>query len=183
MNASVHLGIIGCGNVLEAYLPQCEKLRARGLAEAVIACGREPQRERALALGVPRFTTQENEVLQSADVDVVLVLVSIPEHARLAAAALKAGKHVLMEKPLATNLDDAHQLLSLAKQKGRHLVCAPFNILSPTFQTMRERIARGDIGKPCLARARYGWAGPSWNGWFYKPGGGALFDLGVYCIA
>src|SRR6185436_13497729 len=41
----------------------------------------------------------------------------------------------------------------------------------------------GDIGRPCLARARYGWAGPSWNDWFYKPGGGALFDLGVYCIA
>src|SRR5215510_8557910 len=88
MNASVRLGIVGCGNVLEAYLPQCEKLRARGLAEAVIACGREPQRERALALGVPRFTTQENEVLQSVDVDVVLVLTSMPGHARLAAAAL-----------------------------------------------------------------------------------------------
>ena len=183
MNASVRLGIIGCGNVLEAYLPQCEKLHARRLAEVIIACGREPQRERALALGVPRFTTDEKEVLSSAEVDAVLVLTSMPEHARLAAAVLNAGKHVLVEKPLATNLEDAHKLLALAKQKRRHLVCAPFTILSPTFQIIRARIAQGDIGKPCLARARYGWAGPSWNEWFYKPGGGSLFDLGVYCIA
>ena len=71
----------------------------------------------------------------------------------------------------------------MAKQQQRHLVCAPFTILSPTFQTISNRIRQGDIGKPCLARARYGWAGPSWSEWFYKPGGGSLFDLGVYCIS
>ncbi|MFM7520467.1 MAG: Gfo/Idh/MocA family protein [Planctomycetota bacterium] len=65
---------------------------------------------------------------------------------------------------------------------GRLLVCAPFTILSPTFQTLARRLRAGDIGKPCAARARYGWAGPDWTEWFYKPGGGCLFDLGVYCI-
>ncbi len=148
-----------------------------------IACGREAQRDRALALGIPRFTTEENEVLRSDDVDLVIVVTSMPEHARLAGAALRAGKHVLVEKPLATNLSDARNLLALAGEHQRHLVCAPFSILSPTFQTISARIRQGDIGKPCLARARYGWAGPSWNEWFYKPGGGCLFDLGVYCIA
>src|SRR5437762_1696189 len=60
--------------------------------------------------------------------------------------------------------------------------CARFTILSPTFQSMSRHIRRGDIGKPCSARARYGWAGPWWSEWFYKPGGGCLFDLGIYCI-
>jgi predicted dehydrogenase len=183
MNGPVRLGIVGCGNVLDAYTTQCEKLRSRGLAEVIIGCGREPQRERALELGLPQFTTKEKDVLSSSDVDVVIVLTSMNEHARVARAAIEAGKHVLLEKPLATNLDDAQSLVTLAKERRRHLVCAPFTILSPTFQTMRTRIERGDIGKACLARARYGWAGPSWNEWFYKPGGGALFDLGVYCIA
>jgi predicted dehydrogenase len=183
MNSPVRFGIIGCGNVLDAYTTQCEKLRTRGLAEVIIGCGREPQRERALGLGLSQFTTQEKDVLSSPDVDVVIVLTSMNEHARVARAAIEAGKHVLLEKPLATNLDDAQELVTLAKERRRHLVCAPFTILSPTFQTMRGRIERGDIGKACLARARYGWAGPSWNEWFYKPGGGALFDLGVYCIA
>jgi len=178
----VRLGIIGCGNVLDAYLPQCHKLQQRGLAEVMLAAGRATQKERAHALGVPRFTTNADDVLASAEVDAVIILTSMPEHARLARTALEAGKHVLVEKPFATTLEDASALVALAKRSRSHLVCAPFTILSPTFQTIARRIRAGDIGKPCSARARYGWAGPSWTEWFYKPGGGCLFDLGVYCL-
>jgi len=178
----IGLGIIGCGNVLEAYVPQCARLHSQRLAELVVACGRPNQRERALALGVPRFSTDETEVLRDPAIDAVIILTSMPEHARLAAAALKAGKHVLIEKPLATNLEDARMLLQLADDCKRHLVCAPFTTLSPTFHTIASRVLAGDIGKPSLARARYGWSGPWWSEWFYKPGGGSLFDLGIYCI-
>jgi len=164
-------------------MPQCEKLRTRGLAEVTLACGREKQRQRALELGVPRFTTDEKELLTSAEVDLILILTSMPEHARLAKAALNAGKHVLLEKPLATNFRDGQELVALANRTQSHLVCGPFTILSPTFLTISGHIRRGEIGQPCLARARYGWAGPTWNEWFYKQGGGCLFDLGVYCIA
>lgn len=181
-NRPVKLGIIGCGNVLDAYLPQCEKLRLHGEAEVVIACGRKHQRDRALGLGAPKFTTDESTVLEASDVDAVLILASMPEHARLTRAALEAGKHVLVEKPLATELPEAAPLISLAKARERILLCAPFVILSPTFRTISRHIQAGDIGKPCSARARYGWAGPSWTEWFYRPGGGCLFDLGVYCI-
>ena len=48
-----------------------------------------------------------------------------------------------------------------------------------TYQTMWQRLHRGDIGRVLLARALYGWAGPWWGRWFYREGGGALFDLGV----
>jgi len=183
MNARSHgLGIIGCGNVLEAYLPQCEKLRRLGLAELVVACGRPHQKDRALKLGAPRFTTHERDLLDSDSVDIVVILAAMSEHARLARAALEAGKHVLLEKPMATNLADAAELIALSNQRDRRLVCAPFTILSPTFQAIARRIRAGEIGKPCSARARYGWSGPWWSEWFYKPGGGCLFDLGVYCI-
>ena len=168
--------------MLEAYVPQCERLRARHLAELVVACGRAGQRERAAALGVPHFTTDEADVLRDSTIDAVIILTSMPEHARLAGAALKAGKHVLVEKPLATNLDDARGLLRLAQECKRHLVCAPFTTLSPTFRAIARRVFSGEIGKPCLARARYGWSGPWWSEWFYKPGGGSLLDLGIYCI-
>ena len=178
----VRLGIIGCGNVLDAYLPQCHKLQQRRLAKIVLAAGRPAQQERALASGVPRFTTNADDVLTSPEVDLVIILTSMPEHARLARAALEAGKHVLVEKPLATSLDDAEALVDLAKHSHGWLIAAPFTILSPTFQTIARRIRRGDIGKPCSARARYGWAGPSWSEWFYRPGGGCLFDLSVYCL-
>ena len=179
----IRLGVIGCGNVLSAYRAAIDRLRGRGLVEPVIVCGRESQRATACsALGVTRFITDAQEVIASPDVDLVLILTSMSEHARLARAALEAGRHVLLEKPLATSLEDAKALVEIAGRSPGHLVCAPFTILSPTFQTLARRIRSGDIGKPCSARARYGWAGPDWNEWFYKAGGGCLFDLGVYCL-
>jgi predicted dehydrogenase len=178
----VPIGIVGCGNVLEAYLPQCQKLEQRGLARVVAACGRPQQKERALTLGAPKFVTDERAIFENSEIELVLLLASMPEHARLVRAGLAAGKHVLVEKPLATNMGEAAELITLARAQNKHLVAAPFTILSPTFQAMATRISRGEIGKPCLARARYGWAGPWWSEWFYKPGGGCIFDLAVYCI-
>jgi predicted dehydrogenase len=180
---SIHLGVIGCGNVLSAYRMCIDKLRMAGAADVTIACGRESQRETAKeAFANARFTTEVQDVLKSAEVDLVLILTSMPQHAALAISALEAGKHVFVEKPLATTLADADKVIAAARKNKRHLVPAPFTILSPTFQTMSRRIQNGDIGQPCLARARYGWAGPWWSEWFYKSGGGCLFDLGVYCI-
>lgn len=177
------LGVIGCGNVMGAYRGAIDKLRGRGLVEVTRACGREKQQAAAVeALAPDHFTTNAEEVLSASDVDAVLILTSMSEHARLAQAALTAGKHVLVEKPLATTLADATSLVELAQRSPGLLMCAPFTILSPTFQTLARRLRAGDIGQPCSARARYGWAGPSWTEWFYQSEGGCLFDLAVYCL-
>jgi predicted dehydrogenase len=165
----LRLGVIGCGNVLGAYRAVIDKLRARNAAKVTFACGRETQREAACdGLGTRRFTTDAREVIASLDVDVVLVLTSMSAHARLAGAALEAGKHVLVEKPFATSMEEAKRLVELAQRSPGLLVCAPFTILSPTFQTLARRIRNGDS--------------PSWSEWFYQPGAGCLFDLGVYCL-
>jgi predicted dehydrogenase len=179
----IRLGVIGCGNVLGAYGESIDRLRRRGRVEVALACGRDSQRDAArAALGPAPFTTDAREVIASPAVDLVIVLTSMAEHAGLARAALEAGKHVLVEKPMATRLEDAAALVELAARSPGRLVCAPFTLLSPTFQAMWRRIQNGDIGKPCSARARYGWSGPWWGEWFYKKGGGCLFDLAVYSI-
>jgi predicted dehydrogenase len=180
---ALRLGIIGCGNVLSAYRASLDYLRIRREAEVRIACGRAAQQSYALAeLGSVPFVTEAQAVIESPEVDLVLVLTSMEHHATWARAALQAGKHVVVEKPMATRMEDANQLIDLARTSQRLLVCAPFTPLSPTYQILAQRLQQGDIGKPCSARARYGWAGPTWNEWFYRPGGGCLFDLGVYCL-
>jgi predicted dehydrogenase len=83
---------------------------------------------------------------------------------------------------MATTLADADRLLELAARGPGLLVCAPHVVLSPTFETLWWRLRRGEIGRVHLARARYGWSGPSWNEWFYTKGGGALFDVGIYTV-
>lgn len=185
MSPAVRIGIVGCGNVLQVgYLPLLHQLRYRGLAEVVMACDRREEAFQATlgAYGVERFTTDYRALVESPDVDLVLVLTSMPMHAPVSRAALLAGKHVLVEKPLGVTLQEAAELVELARHSRGYLVPAPFVVLSPTYQTMARRIRQGDIGRVLLARARYGWAGPWWGKWFYQKGGGAIFDLAVYNI-
>jgi len=123
-----------------------------------------------------------DELLLDPALDAVVIATPPSTHYALCKRALQAGKHVLVEKPLAVDLDEARELVTLARRSPGLLVCAPFTVLSPTFSAIARRIRAGEIGRPASARVRYGWAGPSWSRWFYEAGGGALSDLGVYGI-
>ena len=181
----IRVGIVGCGSVMQgAYMAQLERLRGRGLVEIVAAADHNESRRTLVEdeFRIGRFSTHARDVIDADDVDLVLVLTSIPAHAELATAALANGKHVLVEKPMATRLDEAARLVELAARGPGLLVCAPHVVLSPTYRALWSRVRRGDIGRVHLARARYGWAGPTWNEWFYTNGGGALFDMAMYSI-
>lgn len=184
LGGPVSVGVVGCGSVARnAYLPLIVSLVAQGHVRRIVATDVDPARLDAVAAEFPvdRVTTDVDELLAD-DVDVVLVLTSMESHAALAGRALRAGKHVLVEKPMATTLADGRELLELAAASPGWLVCAPHVQLSPDYQEMLHRIDRGEVGRPLLARARYGWDGPDWGRWFYGPGGGPLFDLGVYSV-
>jgi predicted dehydrogenase len=180
----VRVGIIGLGSVSEKYVPHCRIINLEGTpCEVVIACDTDPARaERAREWGIPAFTTDHHEVLGRADVDVVLILTAMQSHGKLTREALESGKHVLVEKPMSMDLAEAADLVQLAKTSKGHLVCAPHVTLSRTYQEMWRRIASGAIGRPLSARGMYGWSGPTWGPWFYQPGGGPMFDLGVYNV-
>lgn len=185
-NRAVRIGIVGCGNVMDgAYMPAIRRLNLyREVAEVTVAC--HTRRDRCETIldkwGIKDFTDDYRELCQSNEVDLVLILTSMPAHGAIVREALEAGKHVLVEKPLATTLREAEDLVELARKCTGYLVCAPFTILSPTYQTIWNRVQGGDIGKVCLARARYGWSGPDWSPSFYRRGGGCILDLAVYTI-
>ena len=184
--AVVRLGIIGLGSVFEPYAALMRELIYEERLEVVATCDTEPGREqrvrRFLRRDVP-FTTDYRDVLDRDDVDAVIVLTSMAGHGEIATAALAAGKHVLVEKPMAVSLDDAAALVAQAESGSQLLVCAPHVVLSPTYQALWKRVVDdGEIGPVLSARARYGWAGPDWGKWYYRTGGGPLFDLGVYNI-
>jgi predicted dehydrogenase len=161
-----------------------EKLRGQGRVEVCAVYDTDPEKRRLAAarLDLTPDLPDDVAVCSHPDVDAVLVLTSMTEHGRLARAALEAGKHVLVEKPVATSLEEADEVLALAAGAPGHLVCAPHILLSPTYRAMHARVRAGEIGGLLTARGRYGWSGPDWSRWFYEPGGGALFDLGVYNV-
>lgn len=186
MAGPLRLGVIGLGSVFEPYSKSIRDLEYEGLLETKILCDVEVSRASRGQMFLNRalpFTTNYQEVLDRVDVDAVLVITSMMEHAEITAAALRAGKHVLVEKPMSTNLETAAQLVLLAAECNRTLVCAPHVVLSPTYQALWKKVVVDrEIGSVLTARARYGWSGPSWGQWFYRTGGGPLFDLGVYNI-
>ncbi len=182
---AVRIGIVGCGSVMQgAYTRQLHRLRAQRLIEVVAACDLQEQRREFAhdQFGPIAFSTDYREVVERPDVDLVLVLTAMPAHGTVTRAALKAGKHVLVEKPMSVDLAEAAELVELSRTSPGLLLPAPHVVLSATYQAMWRSIQRGEIGRPLSARALYGWAGPDWAEWFYKPGGGALFDLGVYNV-
>lgn len=182
----VRIGVVGCGSVMQySYSRQINNLKMRGMVETVVACDVVDDRKPIVTgpdYGYQRFTTDFEEVVTANDVDLVLVTTSMRQHGMVTKAALEAGKHVLVEKPMAHTLEEAAEILALSKKSKGLLMPAPHVMLSPTFQKMWRHIRNGDIGTPYLARAFYGWAGPNWGKWFYEPGGGSMFDLGVYNV-
>jgi predicted dehydrogenase len=161
MTQPVRIGVIGCGGVSEKYLKLAQQLRGRGQAEVVAACDIDESRRAWLRaeFGVERFTTRYQDLLDIPDVDLVLVLTSLVEHGPITRAALTAGKHVLVEKPMAVSLDEATEIVEIAKSSRGWLVPAPHVVLSKTYQTIWQRVHRGDIGQVMSARALYSWAG------------------------
>ena len=128
------------------------------------------------------FFNDYKKILKDPEIDLVLILTSMNEHTKIAKESLHNNKHVLVEKPMATNMKDLNELFKLAKKSKKLLMSAPFVILSPIFQAIHQELKKNTIGNISLARARYGWAGPNWGKWYYQTGGGPLFDLGVYNI-
>jgi predicted dehydrogenase len=183
---TIRIGIVGCGVVMRyPYTRQLRRMRANDTPIAVTrACDVNVAAEAAVRerYGPIPFSNDYRQVVEADDVDLVLVLTSMAEHAAIASAALRAGKHVLVEKPMATTLDDAAALVELTRHSPGLLLPAPHVVLSPTYQAIWRHVRRGDIGQVLQARALYGWDGPDWGPWFYQRGGGPLFDLGIYNV-
>lgn len=180
----IGVGIIGCGNVWEGpYRTELAPLIREGRIAVVAVCDTDADKAAyaAAQYGCPA-AADATALIERDDVDLVLITTAMPAHGPLAEQALAAGRHVLVEKPMATDLDTAARLVEAARSAPGHLVPAPHVILSPTFRAILDDVRGGRIGQPLLARARYGWAGPDWGPWFYRDGGGSLFDLGVYNV-
>jgi predicted dehydrogenase len=180
---TLRLGVLGLGSVFWGpYANLIQRLTAERRASLVAGYDPDPDKRKATTdrFGIDTDFSSPTEVIERDDVDVVLILSSMNEHGPLAREAMKRGKHVLVEKPMATSLDEAAELVSLSRELSTALMCAPHIVLSQTYREMHQRVGAGVIGEIYLARARYGWSGPWWGRWFYEGGGGALFDLGVY---
>ncbi|CAN5546074.1 Gfo/Idh/MocA family oxidoreductase [soil metagenome] len=146
--------VIGTGFVGPHHV---DAIRRGGYAEVIALVGSDPARTeaRARARGVARATTDVTALLGDGDIDVVHVCTPNSSHVELATAALEAGKHVVVEKPLALTTAEAEDLVGLARRCRRHAGVAVTYRGYPMVRRARDLVASGDIGEVRLVHGRY----------------------------
>lgn len=182
---TVKVGVIGCGNISGVYLKNMTQvfdiLEVAACADLVRARAEARAREYE---GVEPRTVED--LLADPDIEIVVNLTPPGAHAEVALAALRAGKSVYNEKPLAITRREGRELLETAQAQGVLLGCAPDTFLGGGLQTCRKLIDDGWIGEPVAATAFMMSHGhESWHPdpeFFYKPGGGPMFDMGPYYL-
>ncbi|HXH22562.1 MAG TPA: Gfo/Idh/MocA family oxidoreductase [Dehalococcoidia bacterium] len=189
MTGPLRIGVIGAGLIAtRAHLPAyaaCEDARV-----VAIASGRvDRARETAAQFGVPRIHERWQDLIADPAVDAVDICAPNHLHAEMAVAAARAGKHVLVEKPMALSLAEADAMIEAAGATGVTLMVAHNLRFVPVYRQVKRVIADGEIGRPLAARGVFMHAGPDefWGAesdWFWdeRAGGGSLLDMGVHMI-
>ncbi len=180
----LRIGIIGVGNISGIYLKNLGEFRS---TEVVALADIDLERAKSVAEkhGIARAMSPD-ALLGNPEVELVLNLTVPNAHGPVAISAVRAGKHVYNEKPLAIEMADAELLLQEAKRNGVLVGGAPDTFLGGGIQTCRHLIDDGAIGEPVAANAFMLCRGhESWHPspeFYYEPGGGPMFDMGPYYI-
>ncbi|MEY2478493.1 MAG: hypothetical protein QOG87_3808 [Actinomycetota bacterium] len=183
---TLRMTVVGCGAIARrVHLPA---LKAAG-ADVVAFASRSLASAEAAAeeWGSGHATDDWRAVVGRDDVDAVDICTPNRLHVEMAVTAAAAGKHVLVEKPLACTVDEVDQMIASADAAGVLLMPAHNLRFAPPLVAMRQAVANGVIGTPVAVRAAFGHGGPEgWAPeatWFRdraQSGGGALLDLGVH---
>ncbi|MBE2215541.1 MAG: Gfo/Idh/MocA family oxidoreductase [Opitutaceae bacterium] len=158
MAKTVRLGIIGVGGMGATHARVVLAGRVAGMTLTALADSTDPATRAPEFAGIPSFPPGE-EILRSGLVDAVLVATPHYAHTTAGIAALKAGLHVLVEKPISVHKADAQRLLAAHRGRSRQVFAAMFNQRTdPAFVRIRERITAGELG----AIQRVAWTTTHW---------------------
>jgi len=173
----IRVGIIGCGRVtvrhVEAWLVNTDT------AQVVAVCDPVPERaaEVAKRLGVPAFASAA-EMYAAVDIDLSDICTPSGDHYARTIEALAAGKHVLVEKPVALRLEHADEMIAAAKRADKKLWVAQQNRYNPAVQHTKLTIESGRLGTPVIGTVRVRWLrdqsyydGDDWHGTWAMDGG------------
>lgn len=177
-------GVIGtgiAGNFVTA-------LHSHTAQRAVAVAARDAAKTQAFAkkLGIGAVYTDVSALIADPDIDVVYIATPHPLHHALALEAIAAGKHVLVEKPIAMSAAEAAEMTAAGRAAGVLVMEAMWTRYLPQSDIIRQVLADGLLGEVHLVRADFGFSMPflpenrMWNA---SLGGGALLDAGVYPIS
>jgi len=185
----VKVGIIGCGKVTERmHLPgyaKCSNVEVVAAADKI----KKRAREMAEKFSIPHIFTDYKKMLREVELDAVSVCTPNYLHAQMTVDSCRAGKNVLVEKPMATSMREAQRMINAAKRNKVILMVEQPRRFSRTTQVSKEILDSGLLGKILGVRGRLAHGGPElWapgSRWFFKKDeafAGPLVDLGIHIL-
>ncbi len=185
---TLRIGILGCGKIARLHAQGYKT--ASDLAQVVVCCDEysvELAQNMAQEFSAD-VTTSWQAVLERSDVDAVSICMPPDQHAPIALAAAAAGKHVLLEKPMAMNMEECKQIVAAAEQAGTVLMIGQNQRWQPEHIKIKELLDRNAIGRivalrfDCNQFVKHMYPSDSWIFDKAKSGGGMIAQTAVHKI-
>jgi UDP-N-acetyl-2-amino-2-deoxyglucuronate dehydrogenase len=184
----VRFGVVGCGAIGPTHVGAIGQIAgAKMLAVADLI----PERAKAAAgkFAVERVYPSLEKLLEDRDIDVVCLATPTGLHAAAAIAAMSAGKHVIVEKPMDVSLEACDRMIASAEQTGKKLTIISQHRFDASTMLLKKLIDTGELGTIFLADATVKWwrkqeyyDSGDWRGTWALDGGGALMNQGVHTV-
>lgn len=187
--APLRFGIVGCG-VIGAHHAKMISEQLSGLAELVAVCDVVPERYEKLAAqhGGDGYRSM-SDMYRRDDIDAVIVCTPSGQHAGHGVAALRAGKHVVIEKPIDVSLDAADQLRAARDEGGRQLAVISQHRFDTASSIVHDAVSGGRFGRLTSGICQVSWwrsqpyyDSGEWRGTWRFDGGGALMNQSIHTI-
>jgi UDP-N-acetyl-2-amino-2-deoxyglucuronate dehydrogenase len=186
--SKLRFGIIGCGGVGPTHAGALLRIED---AELVATADVIPQRAKDLAakLNLSKVYDSDEALLADRDIDVVCICTPSGMHADHTARAMRAGKHVVVEKPMEISLDACDRMIAVSRETGKKLSVISQHRFDPATIQVKQAIDSGKLGKIILATASVKWWRKqhyydvaNWRGTWAGDGGGSLMNQGVHTV-
>lgn len=184
---TIRWGILGCGDIVRKRVARA--IQDQPDCELLAVCRRDAAKlhEFRRAFGVERGYTHDADLLADPDIDAVYIATPVRLHLPQTLAAAAAGKHVLVEKPMARTTAECDRMIAACRERGVQLGVAYYRRFYPLVARLKELLAAGEIGRPLSVSAITATPldmAPGGDGyWRVLPeesGGGALMDVGSH---
>jgi predicted dehydrogenase len=182
--ADLGIALIGAGSIADYHLgglSDVAEASVRVVASRTLAKAREV----AVRYGVPDATDDVTAAIRRPDVKAVVITTPDDSHEALAIEALRAGRDVLLQKPMAPTSAACRRILAVAAETGRDLQVSWMHRYFEEVDAARTLIAKGAIGQVTSVRIRNATPGPDWGDWFFRKdivGAGVVLQLGTHGI-
>lgn len=182
----IRYGIIGFGAFAERAIAPAIRQSSNSELTAIQKRSLDAAKQKAAQYEIPLAFDSVEQLVSCPDVDAVFIVSANSTHCKETIAAARAGKHVLVEKPMAMNVREAEEMISACEKNSVKLMVGHMVRLSPLIARMKEIIRSGTIGDVTAVKTEFIYnARISQRAWVLDQklaGGGPLFDIGVHCL-